>query len=314
MQIADFHIPLKGNLSNMIDPLLLLPDFLLIVCGFVLCRYTTFQRPVWEVVERLVYHLLFPALLFASIVKSPLRPGDAAHLALGGVLVVGTGIGLVYTLHWWPGVNTRMLASGAQIAFRFNSYIALALAQRLAGASGVAWIAILIALCVPLCNAGAVWFLARHGGQDSWKEMIRNPLILSTLSGLFIQISGIPLPEWLTGTVGRIGQAALPMGLLAVGAGLRLGGLATAPYLATTLLAIRHALLPALAIGLGMVLGLPSQQKMILLAFASLPTASSAYVLAVRMGGHGPFVAGLITVSTLLGMATVPFWLSVAPH
>jgi len=52
---------------------------------------------------------------------------------------------------------------------------------------------------------------------------------------------------------------------------------------------------------------------LILLAFAALPTASSAYVLAVRMGGHGPFVAGLITLSTLLGMASIPIWLSLAP-
>ena len=41
-----------------------------------------------------------------------------------------------------------------------------------------------------------------------------------------------------------------------------------------------------------------------------MPTASSAYVLAVRMGGNGPFVAGLVTVSTLLGMVSVPLWLA----
>jgi len=45
-------------------------------------------------------------------------------------------------------------------------------------------------------------------------------------------------------------------------------------------------------------------------AFAAMPTASSAYVLAVRMGGHGPFTAGLVTVSTLLGMASLPLWLA----
>lgn len=294
----------------MLDPLLLLPDFLLILSGFALCRFTSLKRPVWEVVERLVYNLLFPALLFASIVKSPLHPSAAASLATGGVLIVVSGAALAYALHWWPGVDPRMHASGAQIAFRFNSYIALALAERLSGAAGVAWIAILIALCVPLCNAAAVWFLARHGGQDSWKEMARNPLILSTVAGLIVQLSGLPLPEWMLGTVSRIGQAALPMGLLAVGAGLKLGGLTAAPYLAASLLTIRHMVLPAFAWGLGPALGLPADQCLILLAFAALPTASSAYVLAVRMGGHGPFVAGLITLSTLLGMASIPIWLS----
>jgi malonate transporter len=292
----------------MLDPLLLLPDFLLILTGFGLCRYTALKRPVWDVVEQLVYQLLFPALLFASIVKSPLRPMDAAALASGGVLLCALGLALAVALRWWPGVDARLHASGAQVAFRFNSYIALALADRLGGAQGVALIAILIALCVPLCNAGAVWCLARHGGHNTLKEMARNPLIISTVAGLLVKTSGLPLPDWLVGTVGRIGQAALPMGLLAVGAGLRFTGLTAAPGLAAALLGIRHVLLPLAALGLGIVLGLNTLEQVILVAFGALPTASSAYVLAVRMGGNGPFVAGLITLSTFLGMGTVPLW------
>lgn len=290
--------------------MLLLPDFALIMTGFALCRTQIFDRPVWEVVERLVYWMLFPALLFASIVRSPIQVGDAAALAVGGLMICASGIALATLLRWWPGVDARMHASGAQIAFRFNSYIALALAERLAGAQGVAWIAVLIALCVPLCNAGAVWSLARHGGQNALLEMARNPLIIGTVAGLLVKISGLPLPAWTIESVGRIGQAALPMGLLAVGAGLKLGGLTEAPVLATTLLSIRHALLPALALPLGSWLHLSLAQHSILVAFAALPTASSAYVLAVRMGGHGAFVAGLITVSTLLGMASVPLWVA----
>lgn len=297
----------------MLDPTLLLPDFLLILTGFALSRWTSFDRPVWEVVERLVYWLLFPALLFASIVRNPIAPGAVAPLALGGVLVCAAGLLMATALRAWPGTDARLHASGAQVAFRFNSYIALALAERMGGSQGVVWIAVLIAICVPLCNAGAVWSLARHGGQNTWREMARNPLIIATVAGLAVQLTGLPLPGWFTGTVGRIGQAALPMGLLAVGAGLKLTGLASAPGLAGALLGIRHVLLPLLAFPLGLWLQLPAEQHAILVAFASLPTASSAYVLAVRMGGNGPFVAGLITLSTLLGMASVPLWVALLP-
>lgn len=294
----------------MLDPILLLPDFALIMTGFVLCRYSPFDRPAWEVVERLVYWMLFPALLFASIVRSPIQPADIAPLVGAGLAVCLTGIALVTALRAWPGQNALLLASGGQVAFRFNSYIALALADRLAGAQGVAWIAMMIALCVPLCNAGAVWSLARHGGHNTWREMARNPLIIATLAGLAVKITGLPLPEWTLASVQRIGQAALPMGLLAVGAGLKLTGLTAAPGLAVTLLAIRHAVLPALSLPLGLWLGLPPAQHAVLVAFAALPTASSAYVLAVRMGGNGPFVAGLVTVSTLMGMASIPLWVA----
>lgn len=50
---------------------LLLPDFSLILCGYLICRYTALNRSVWQPVESLVYYLLFPVLLFQSIVKSP---------------------------------------------------------------------------------------------------------------------------------------------------------------------------------------------------------------------------------------------------
>jgi predicted permease len=162
--------------------LVLVPDFLLILCGFVLCRWTGLGRSVWDGVERLVYYLLFPVLLFNSILKSPLQPGATLGLAGSGLAVVSAGIVLAYALRLAPGVDARLHASGAQTAFRFNSFIALALAERLAGPQGLAWVALLIALCVPLCNVAAVWPLARDGGHGTLREIARNPLILSTAS------------------------------------------------------------------------------------------------------------------------------------
>jgi len=293
------------------DVLLLLPDFLLILCGFVLCRYTALNRPVWEAAERLVYYLLFPVLLFNSIVRTPLQPSTTAHLALAGVLTVLCGVALAYALRLLPRVDARCHASGAQVAFRFNSFIALALAERLAGAQGVAWVALLIALCVPICNVAAVWPLARHGGQGYLRELVRNPLIVSTVAGLLANILGLKFPEPAALTLHRIGLAALPLGLMAVGAGLRFGALKEAPGLATALLAIRHAVLPLIALGLAAWLELAAAQRAMLLMFAALPTASSAYVLAVRMGGNGAFTAGLVTLSTLIGMLGLPLWLMV---
>ncbi|MFM2058019.1 MAG: hypothetical protein RLY71_2404 [Pseudomonadota bacterium] len=288
------------------NALLLFPDFLLIACGFVLCRYTALDRVVWGGAERLVYWLLFPALLFIATLQSPISLAESARLGLGGVLVVGTGFVLSALLRYWPGVDQHRQASGAQIAFRFNSYVALALAERLGGAPSVAGIALLIALCVPLCNFGAVWSLARHGGHDTWREVSRNPLIIGTLAGLAGNLLGLHLPPMLDLTLHRISAAALPLGLMAVGAGLQLGGLVGAPRLAGAILSIRHLLLPALGLALGPLLGLPRGQALVLAAFAALPTASSCYVLAARMGGDGPFVAGLVTASTLLGMLSVP--------
>lgn len=286
--------------------LLLLPDFLLIAAGFVICHRTALDRSVWDGAERLVYYLLFPVLLFNSIVRNPLQPTDVLGLAGSGVGVVAVGIVLSYTLGWLPGVDPKLHASGAQTAFRFNSYVGLALAERLAGAQGVAAIAVIISLCVPLCNVAAVWPLARHGGHGYLKELLRNPLIVGTVAGLTCNLLGVRFPGPVETTMQRIGAAALPLGLMAVGAGLRFGALRDAPRLAAAFLAIRHAVLPALALVATRWMELPVHQQQVVVAFAALPTASSCYVLAARLGGNGGYVAGLVTVSTLLGMVSVP--------
>ena len=289
---------------------LLIPDFLLVACGFALCRFTPLHRPVWDGIERLVYYVLFPVLLFNSIHRSALQPGATAELAAGAVGVVLAGIDLAYALKRVPGIDARLHASGAQVAFRFNSFFALATAERLAGVQGLALIALVIALAVPLCNLGAVWPLARHGGQGFGRELVRNPLIIATVAGLAANLAGLPLPELVSITLQRIGTAALPLGLMAAGAGLGIGSLTLAPRLSAGLLAIRHGALPLLAIGLAFALRLPTVQTLILVSFAAMPTASSSYVLAARMGGHGPYVAGLVTLSMLLSIVTLPAWLA----
>jgi malonate transporter and related proteins len=289
---------------------LLLPDFLLIVLGYALARWSALDRPLWDGAERLVYYLLFPCLLFVAIVRQPISPGTLASLGATGLALTLLGIALAYALAKAPRIDAGAHAAGAQVAFRFNSYIALALSERLGGTAAVAAMAVLIAVVVPLCNIAAVWPLARAGGQHYGRELLRNPLILATVGGLAANLAGLVLPDVAATTLQRLGAAALPLGLMAVGAGLRIGALRDAPGLAAALLAIRHLMLPAAALLLVRLLPLTTLQQQIVVMFSALPTAASAYVLASRMGGRGEFVAGLVTVSTLLGMASVPIALA----
>ena len=178
---------------------LLLPDFSLILFGYLICRYTALNRSVWQPVESLVYYLLFPVLLFQSIVKSPVDVGAASGLIAAGLLSGVSGIALAYSLPHWPWLGKRMdvrdHAASAQVAFRFNSFIGLAIAERLAGAQGLLMIAVLIGVCVPLFNVAAVWPMARHGQHSFARELLRNPLIIATGSGLVANLLGSPSPS-----------------------------------------------------------------------------------------------------------------------
>ena len=294
---------------------LLFPDFSLIVCGYLVCRYTALNRTVWEQVETLVYFFLFPVLLFHSIVKSPLDLAATSEFLAAGLALGLSGIALAYAIPWLPWIgqhiDARQHAASAQVAYRFNSFIGLALADRLGGAQGLLLVAILIGFCVPMFNVAAIWPMARHAQRSFAAELLRNPLILATISGLTANFLGFRIPVWIEPTLMRIGAAALALGLMAAGAGLQFSSLSRSRTLSVTILTIKHVLSPMIALGLSIAFALSPLQISILLAFSALPTASSSYVLAARMGYDGAYVAGLVTLSTMLGLFSLPFALGV---
>ena len=98
--------------------------------------------------------------------------------------------------------------------------------------------------------------------------------------------------------------------MLAAGAGLQLASLTQGKALAVALLGIRHAVLPLLAWAMARLWGLDAMQGAVLLVFAALPTSSSCYVLAARMGYDGAYVAALVTLSTLLALVSLPLTLA----
>ncbi|WKL18540.1 AEC family transporter [Comamonas testosteroni] len=292
---------------------LLFPDFALIVLGYVLCRFTPINRSVWQAVEQLVYYLLFPVLLFHSITRNPIQWGDASQLLAAGVLGGLLGIALTYSLPHLPflgrRIDARSYAGAAQVAFRFNSFIALALVSRLAGPDGLLYVSVLIGVSVPLFNVAAVWPMARGSDQHFLGHLLRNPLIIATVSALLFNAAGLKIPALLETPVARIGAASIALGLMAAGAGLKLSALASNKLLASELLLIRHAIQPLIAFAMIQLFHLNQPQAIALMAFSSLPTASSCYVLAVRMGYEGSFVASLVSLSTMLGVLSLPFGL-----
>ncbi|MEY4425829.1 MAG: hypothetical protein RL535_127 [Pseudomonadota bacterium] len=293
---------------------LLIPDFALILCGYLICRFTALDRTVWSQIEKLVFYFLFPVLLFSSIVKSPIHLGEVSSFISAGLLTGVSTVGLAYALPFLPGFknhfSSRDHAASAQIAFRFNSFIGLALAERLAGAPGLLLISILIGICVPMFNMAAIWPMARHSQMGVIGEIVRNPFVIATLSGLTANLLGFRFPDWIAPTMNRIGGASIPLGLMAAGAGMQFATLAKAKTLAVSVLGIRHVIAPLIALGLALYFKLPPAQATVLMMFSALPTAPTAYVLAARMGFDGGYVAGLVTLSTLFGVLSLPFALS----
>ena len=288
--------------------LLLLPDFSLILLGILIRRWMTFGENFWAGVEKLVYFILFPALLINSLVKAKLDLLSAFPLLATAFVAIVAGMLLGLLPRMFSKVPALTFASMYQCAFRYNSYIGLAVVSMLFGQSGVATLGIIIGTAVPLVNVVAIGMLARHGQLGLWREVLRNPLIWATIIGLSLNLVGYVPPAPVLAFLGRLAEASIALGLLAVGAALQMGGAAGVKGLAAWLIVVKLLLLPLVAVFVGPLLGLSGLYYQVAVLFAALPTASSAYILAVRMGGDGKSVAWLISASTLASMLTLTLW------
>ncbi len=294
--------------EGMPTALLLLPDFALILLGTAIRRWMHLGDHFWSGVEKLVYFILFPALLINAIVRTKLDLTAAGPLL--GTAFAAMAAGMILGLVPRRLVNLPALtfASVYQCGYRFNSYIALAVAGMLFGSPGIATMGLIVGAAVPFANLVSVWLLARHGEIGVWREVVRNPLIWGTAMGFALNLAGFIPPAPLQAFLSRLADASIALGLIAVGAALRLSGQAATRPLSLWLAAVKLVALPAVAATLGTAFGLNGLNYQIVVLFAAMPTASSAYILAMRMGGDGASTAWLISATTLASMVTLPLW------
>lgn len=290
--------------------LLVAPDFLLIALGALLARRFAYGASFWDGVERLVYFVLFPALLFRSIATAPFAIREASTLALTAFAYTGAGMLLAALAKPLFRLPHATFAACFQCAFRFNTYLALAIAARLGGADGVALMSLVIGLMVPFVNLAAVAMLARGGAGRVAVEIARNPLVLATVGGIAWNALSLPVPDTADRLLKLGGDAALPLGLLAVGAALRFERDALPLPALAWFHAVKLVALPAIAYALARALSLSALETLIAVLHASVPTATSAYILASRMNGRGAPVALIISSGTMLAAGTMPLWLA----
>lgn len=289
---------------------LIIPTFALVVAGYLLRRYAAFGRSFWSDIERLVYYVLFPALLFGTLASRPLALDQAGPMIYTGVLSILAGMAMGYLIRWLFRLPDLTFASAFQCGFRFNAYIGFALMGGLYAQDGIATFGLLMGFIVPLANVASVWALAHHGQGGMVREIVTNPMIISTFGGLCWGALGLPLPGIVGTTLGFLGQAALPIGLLAVGAGVRLVITGQQMGVVIYLNVVKLVALPAVALWLGALLGVEGEYLAAAVVLAALPTGTAAYILAVRMGGDGPLVASITALNMLASIVTLPLWLA----
>ncbi|MFN0263833.1 AEC family transporter [Tepidamorphus sp. 3E244] len=301
----------------------LIPVFAIILLGAGLKRIGMLSEEQWRGVEDLIYYICFPALIIATLARTVFSTVPVLALAAAMAASVLTMSAILYLarapLSRWLKANPPAYTSIFQGATRWNTYVALAVVGSLYGADGISLAAIGIAVMIPLLNVLCVSFLLAHVRDEApspaaiARGLYTNPLIIACVIGIAINASGLPVYAPILETGAILGRATLGLGLLCVGAGLRIeDGLHIGPRVAFTSIA-RLIGMPLLMALFCLAFGVSGMAFAVAIICAAVPTASFSYVLARKLGGDAPLMARIITVETLAAAITLPVIIALLP-
>ncbi|MFC6444700.1 AEC family transporter [Shinella zoogloeoides] len=300
----------------------ILPVFLLVVLGALLKRWRQIDRDMWNGLEQLGFFVLFPALLFITLAKAEFSGIDAGAIALGSIGSV-TLIALLLILSW-PLFRAAQVSGASyttvfQTSTRWNAFIALAIGEKLYGAESLALVALVATLIIIPLNfyniAILVWF---GGGTRSLKtfaqKILTNPMIIGSVLGVLVNLSGVHIYAPLMQTVEFVADTSLSLGLIMVGAGLKLADALKPRPLALLPVGLKLVFMPLVMTGAAYALGLRGEQLLTIAMGASVPTAMNGYVLAKQMGGDAPLYAAVATLQTIASFFTIPMVLTATAY
>jgi len=300
----------------------ILPIFLLVLLGVWLKRSPLIDLTLWEGLEQLGYFILFPALLFSTLATADFAgmQADATAVAtIGSITLMSACL-----LALWPVLRARNVSASAftsvfQTATRWNGFMALAIAQKLYGPIGLSLTALVMTLVIipiNLYNVGVlVWF---GGGSRGFKffafKIATNPLIVASVLGILLNLFGIRVYGPVLSAVEMLASASLSLGLVMVGAGLKVSDALKPSLTALFAVFLKLVMMPVFMVGASYLLGIRGDALLVIALGASVPTAMNGYLLAKQMGGDAPLYAAVATVQTLVSFFTIPLLLTVTGY
>jgi len=289
------------------------PVMALIIIGYLLRKTAFLPDAAWGGIEKLTYYILFPSLLIYTLSRQNLQGSDWHSMLL---VIVGTLLSAAMLLVLWHLLSRShsdaTFTSVFQGGVRFNTYIALAAAQGLYGAAGLAAGSVVVGFMVVLINIACVSVFVIWGNnaarsiQAFGRELLINPLIIACIIGWGLGLSGLGLPGFSEEILEIIGRAALPLGLLAVGAALRLDMIKGHSGAIVKSSLVQFLLKPAMAATLIHYSGLNGVAAVVLILVFMTPTAPSAYILARQLGGDTETMASIVTMQTIMAFLLMP--------
>lgn len=291
------------------------PLFVLMAIGYALRIAKVCSVDFFNQVNKLVFKIFLPAMLFSSVYASDFSAAFQPRLLLLSICLVCSSWGVAALVMWKTVHEPARRGVMIQGMCRTNYVIfGIPIATSLFGAEHIGVTAVLIAFVVPLYNVFAVFALElNRGGRVDFGEVIRailtNPLIDATALAFVFLLAKITLPEIAQTIISDIGAIATPLAIIVIGGTFQFSRVRGNLGALTATLVAKLCILPALFVCIGITMGYQGVELGTLLAMSASPTAISSYPMAREMQGDAELAGQIVVVGTSLSVLTMFAWI-----
>ena len=291
------------------------PVFFLMVLGYLLVNYTSLaDRKLTKQANAIVFKIFLPCMLFYNVYQSDIGAEIHSRIKLciwaaGGLLILFVLLCLIV-----PKVVKQENQQGVVIQgiFRSNYVIfGVAVVQNMYGVKSTTTAAILSAILVPMYNFLAVVALSIFGEkrETDWKKIIldivKNPLIISSVLGIIFSLWGIRLPTAVDTTVQDLAKLSTPIAFMILGGDLDFSKVKGNLKVASVVLTIKLVILPLIMIPMIVMMGYRDADLLSGLLAYQTPVAVSSYIMAQQAGADGQLAGQLVVFSSVLSIFTL---------
>ena len=298
---------------------LVLPVFAIILTGWLAGWLGYISRSLSDGLVHFAYNVAMPALLVVTIAQEPARSllewrflfafgGGSIFCFLLVFLAVSVGLGRGVASSTMHGMAAAMTNTG---------FVALPILHSIYGQPAVLPAAVATVFVAAVMFPATVILLESEGRGDDgrarpvalMKQIVLNPMVLSTLIGLAWAITGLPMPVPLKAYLNIFAAALTPCALFAIGLGLSVEGITSNLTMSLVLAAVKLLIMPLIVYGLCAASNLDPLYTIAAVVCAAVPTAKTAYILAGEYKVEEELVAATVSITTLLSIATLLGWL-----
>ena len=305
---------------------LVLPVFAIIVTGWLAGWLGYISRSLADGLVHFAYNVAMPALLFVTIAQEPARNLLEWRflLAFGGGSILCFALVFLTVRAGWGRDLASSTIYGMAAAMTNTGFVALPILHAIYGQPAVLPAAIATVFVAGVMFPATV-ILLEIGGRGAHpgcgahpgtagsvmlvKQIVLNPMVLSTLIGLAWTITGLPMPASLAAYMNIFAAALTPCALFAIGLSLSVEGIRSNLRASIVLAVVKLVIMPLIVYGLCVVSGLNPLYTIAAVICAAVPTAKTVYILAGEYKVEEPLVAATVSITTLLSVATLMAWL-----